>query len=48
MAKLDALYCKKLFRFQITLKKNKRIDNIHGRNICICLNEIVVRTDIHL
>ena len=33
------------------LKKNKRINKINGRNICtccICLNEIVVRADMHL
>ena len=29
-------------------KVNKRINKTNGRNICICLNEIVVTVDIHL
>ena len=30
------------------LKINKRMNKINGRNMCRCLNEIVVRADIHL
>ena len=48
MAKLDAFYCKKNILILNYLKIDKKINKINGRNICICLNEIVVRADIHL
>jgi hypothetical protein len=39
---------KKIFWFQIILKIDKIINKINGRNICMCLNEIVVRADIYI
>ena len=42
MAKLDAFYCKKNDSDFKLLKKNKRINEINGRNRCNCIIKMLV------